>query len=362
MRRISRITGLAGAALVVLAAGQAASAAPVAARVSGTLNAVAAVSARDAWAVGATNSLHPLILHWNGTSWTRAALTSLSGQLFGVAAISARDAWAVGARDGGGTLIVHWNGTRWTRVASPAGHLLVAVAAWSARDVWAVGDTGGGGGTSGGALIVHWNGVTWKRVATPHARAGGLTSVAVTSARRAWAVGTGDGGPLILHWNGTRWTRTAGPALRGNLYGVTAPSARNAWAVGVGFGIRKSGCDEGCPLTLHWNGRSWLRQPSANPPSKPRGNWLFAVNATGHTAWAVGGTAVTDPGGGTLVLRLGRHRWQQVPSPLATGGTNLFGVAATSARNAWAVGYTTQSTPAVAVILRWTGSRWTRVL
>ncbi len=37
--------------------------------------------------------------------------------LFGVAATSTHSAWAVGLGGGDHTLIVHWNGTTWTRQA-----------------------------------------------------------------------------------------------------------------------------------------------------------------------------------------------------------------------------------------------------
>lgn len=86
----------------------------------------------------------PLILRWNGTTWaqqTSLALTS-GGTLAAVTAISATDAWA--ARFGGPRddliVIEHWNGTAWTLVPSPV-HVgeLVGLAASSASDVWAVG-------------------------------------------------------------------------------------------------------------------------------------------------------------------------------------------------------------------------------
>jgi hypothetical protein len=68
---------------------------------------------------------------------TGAALT-------GVAAISAKDAWAVGTSDGK-TLILRWNGKAWKRLPSPSPGTsagLAGVAAFTARAAWAVGDTG----------------------------------------------------------------------------------------------------------------------------------------------------------------------------------------------------------------------------
>ena len=43
------------------------------AAVSGSLQAVAAVSARDAWAVGSSGTGAPLIVRWNGRSWQKQA-------------------------------------------------------------------------------------------------------------------------------------------------------------------------------------------------------------------------------------------------------------------------------------------------
>jgi hypothetical protein len=90
--------------------------------------------------------------------------------LAGVAAISARNAWAVGFTSSTGTqaLIVHWDGSAWTQVPSPAlaGGGLSGVAATPARNVWAVGAALGGSGYYQ-TLIEHWNGRTWKRVPSP---------------------------------------------------------------------------------------------------------------------------------------------------------------------------------------------------
>jgi len=77
-----------------------------------------------------------------------AASFTTGGRLNGVAATSATNAWAVGATTSGKTLILHWNGTRWTQVTSPSpssakyGNDLSAVTATSASSAWAVGTLG----------------------------------------------------------------------------------------------------------------------------------------------------------------------------------------------------------------------------
>jgi hypothetical protein len=78
---------------------------------------VAAVSARDAWAVGSTSLGVPLIFRWNGRTWKRVPSPNPSPvegtDLNGVTALSARNAWAVGGTRAFRTLILHWNGSAW---------------------------------------------------------------------------------------------------------------------------------------------------------------------------------------------------------------------------------------------------------
>jgi len=80
------------------------------------------------WAVGhyhndAKQGPDALILHWDGMSWSRVRGPNPSSHynvLWGVSARSATDAWAVGVFENDTTggmdaLILHWDGTRWSR-------------------------------------------------------------------------------------------------------------------------------------------------------------------------------------------------------------------------------------------------------
>ena len=63
------------------------------------------------------------------------------------------------------TLILHWNGTAWTRLPSPTpagGGPLYGVAAASDRNPWAVGQTGTSATPRPKTLDLHWNGTTWS--------------------------------------------------------------------------------------------------------------------------------------------------------------------------------------------------------
>jgi hypothetical protein len=126
-----------------------------------TLQAAAAVSTNDVWAVGAFTTAggveQTLIEHWNGTSWSVVSSPSPGGasDLKGVAIVSANDIWAVGAFIPSSnvfeqTLIEQWNGTSWSVVSSPSpgssSVLDAAAADKSSGQAWAVGDfvaTGG---------------------------------------------------------------------------------------------------------------------------------------------------------------------------------------------------------------------------
>ncbi len=289
-----------------------------------------------------------------------AASFPFQGEFHGVAATSAGDAWAVGLGPvaAGDTHTERWNGTAWKWVPTPglnAGGLLEGVAATSASNAWAVGLAGNL------SLIAHWNGSAWKQVPSPSPSPSGasdvLYGVAATSASNAWAVGDTEfasAKTLILHWNGTAWTRVPSPSPGFNsvLYGVVAISASNVWAVGYA---------QNATLILHWDGTAWTRVPSPNPGSE--GSSLFGVAATSASnAWAVGTTHNGVNGDKTVILQWNGTAWKQVPSPNGSLDLNgLSGVAATSASNAWAVGYTDGNGLGDTLILQWNGTAWKRV-
>jgi hypothetical protein len=335
---------------------------------SASLYGVAATSASNAWAVGQANSGKTLILHWNGTAWKSVPSPSPAGggELNGVAATSARSAWAVGYTESGKTLILRWNGAAWKRVPSPTparGGALFGVAATSARSAWAVGCAGDCFRDLSriSTLILHWNGTAWKRVPSPSYGPGSsLNAVAATSAGSAWAVGctsfceisAASPQTMILRWNGTAWKRVPSPAAGkvGALTGIAASSARIAWAVGcAGFCFGPGATPT--TMILAWDGTAWKRVPSPSPGGlRPGGGSVLAGVAvtSARNAWAVG---YDRANGKTLIERWNGNAWKQVRSP----GGQLYGVAAPSSRDAWAVGVTASFN---ALILRWNGTAW----
>src|SRR6266702_1411277 len=189
---------------------------------------VAAGSASDAWAVGASDALsassQPLAEHWDGHAWTTAAVPMPAGaadaQVDGVDEVSGGNVWAVGnlttSAGAERTLIEHWDGTAWSVVPSPkprtgfgAFDELRGIGGTSAGDLWAVGEYSDGQNFNA-MLFAHWNGTAWSFVKEPaalHASAFG-NAVTVLSPTDAWAVGENgfQSATLSAHWDGHAWS------------------------------------------------------------------------------------------------------------------------------------------------------------
>ena len=225
---------------------------------NGILSAVAALSTNNVWAIGYTfdgipTSTQPvgvsktLVEHWNGRSWQVIASPSGptgNGIFNGLAVLSQNDIWAVGLfTDASQTihpLIEHWNGTSWQMLSVQSSGTTIGwlsdVAAVSASDIWAVGPGRNAGDAVTHGLIEHWNGSQWQSIpASPSMKI--LYSVSVLSAKDIWVVGSdGNGGPLLAQWNGQQWnTFTPPSSIMGtsvNLTKVVAITASDVWAVG----------------------------------------------------------------------------------------------------------------------------------
>jgi hypothetical protein len=227
-------------------------------------------AANDVWAVGydhnTASGMGTLILHWDGSAWSQVPTPSPGSSyniLNAVSATSATSAWAAGfyCKSGcsAGTpvyaaLILHWNGTTWSRATTPAtssSQVLNGIEAVSATNVWAVGGQGTGPSTT--SLILHWNGTGWSTSPSPNA--GELSQAAFGSPASGWALG----GSPTLRWDGTKWSTylsTSTPALA---RAISADGTNDIWAVG-GY-CSGAGCTTATPvyhiLTVRWDGTSW---------------------------------------------------------------------------------------------------------
>lgn len=346
-----RRAGAAFLAITVTVAAQAVASPALAASATrlrlGALHSVAAVSARDAWAVGYSgrgNRTQVLVEHWNGSAWKRVPHPAgvMTGDLSGVTATSSDNVWAVGSGRANEPLILHWNGRSWRNVVVkdlPTKATLYSASAVSARCAWIVGFNGAR------ALILQWNGKSWRRAPIrANARDGMLWEVKAVSSRLAWAVGTPG---VLLRWNGSVWANTRHP-IADDLYGVGS-SARLAVTVGdVG--------PAGRPIIQVWNGTDWISQ---HVPAIPGGAGLYGAAATGSRAWAVGsyGPNANIP---LILARNDRGAWTKM-SIARTIKAVLYRAAAASPRDAWAVGATSLDDPSSPVALLWNGSAWRAV-
>ena len=350
---------------------------------SDNLVSVAATSGKNAWAVGSyfvshTRNFQPLIEHWNGSGWRISAIpsvgSSVNAYLQGVAALSAKNAWAVGRR-AGKALIEHWNGSKWQPVPGAAVRprnatvQLSGVAAISAKSVWAVGSVYQASHVI--PLIEHWNGARWSVVPAPDP--GGLSANAYLSGVAAskagvWAVGTSAPGnvyrTVVLSLVRGRWRELKSPNPSGLGNWLGAVSAVGSRVLAAGFG----GYDNpaaATPLVVHRAGSAFRLDGTPDPGGLTAQDELYAVAATTTGGWAVGRSAAQ-----TLILRERSGHWKQVASPSWPSPATSILEGVTSRRgSAWAVGehsaeVQTSSGPisvTYSLILRWTGTRWARV-
>ena len=127
------------------------------------------------------------------------------------------------------------------------------------------------------------------------------------------------------------------------LSGVTALASNDVWAVGSSNNYTNT-------LVLHWDGSSWSVVSSPNSGEYGHESSLANISAVSPTdIWAVGADAFTIYTGEgdavTTYLTLFEHwdgsTWSIVPGA-STNGTSavgrLFGVAAVSTGDVWAVG------------------------
>jgi len=332
-------------------------------RPSATLNAVAATSARDAWAVGSYNkggSFKTLIEHWNGATWSIAASPNpasgfhTTNTLGGVVAITPKNAWAFGFYEKSTasfrTLIEHWDGIKWSVVASPNSgpgeNTLAAGVARSSTDIWAVGYHNDPGRRR--TLTERWNGATWSVVASPSVGTGDnfLFGAAAAPGGPVWAVGSDSvsfGRTLAVRWNGHAWTTgtTANPGDGDRfLQSVATPAARYALAVGSDLAGNQTRA-----LAERWTGSGWSVVPAASPAAVYNGLQSVAATSPGN-AWAVG-TRLATPRSAfrTLTEHWNGASWTTVASPSpGTGDDWLFGVTAVPGGGYWAVGTTGSAT------------------
>jgi len=289
--------------------------------------AVTAIGPQDVWAVGywrtgnSSTAAQPLTEHWNGNGWTivpTPLLPNSSSLLDSVSADASNDVWAVGISidvpttnlgPRGRPVVLRWNGASWSVAAAPVPQVqtggldfsgLNGVKVLTANDVWVVGDgadfTGNTQVSPDTAFSNHWNGSSWSSVAVPpHGNGDFLIDVQGT-ANDLWAVGGQGQAPsstsdnvLIEHYTGTSWTEVPGvtPDLSANLFALAYLAGNNVYAVGASaYANPSTNAELDHALIERWDGSNWNLVPTT-PASQ--NDDLFAIAAiSASDVWAAG--------------------------------------------------------------------------
>jgi hypothetical protein len=342
------------------------------------LASMASINIGDIWAVGnQTNGSgfdQTLAEHWNGAGWSVVATpnqTAFLNDLNAVAAISTNDVWAVGdywvdATPTGVTIFgQHWDGATWTNFAMPqpsAFSYLFGVTAIAGNNVWAVGTYFNFGSNGWQTLVEHWDGVSWTTMPSINTNTfdNELFDVSAFSSTDVWVVGeqslslTAPLQSLAQHWDGTTWTTLTTPNLGvagsdNEILGVNALEAGHAVAVGyanhtvdVNFNELTPRQGEGWDLLASGTSTSLLLLGPGTGDSA-----LLGVARSGAGVWAVGYWRNTNSPRQTMVYPA---TWNATShtltwSPIGTSESPsaidnaLLGVTAISPYTFWAAGY-----------------------
>ena len=325
------------------------------------LDAVAASSGNDIWAVGDT------AIHFDGTKWTGFPTAPIDNQgnttpLNAVAVLSPTNAWAVGSVNDNGQIlgsIEHWDGTKWSLVPGPfaaqSDPLLFGITAISSKDIWVVGSIIVQSVIE--PLFVHYNGKVWKQVPGPVIGAQGLTlmqSVSALATNDVYAVGwsgfeNDNSRTFVEHWNGKKWSVVPSPSVgagANQLNSVVALAPNDVWGSGFSVAVAPPASAPQQTLIEHWDGTSWKVVASPNTGhGQFQSNRLFGIIAnTATDLWAFGSAFKPDGSGQqlTLLLHWNGTKWTIAPSPNPKASNFLddllFGGVVTAPGSIWIVG------------------------
>ncbi len=178
----------------------------------------------DVFAVGLEGS----VVHYDGTAWT-ALDSGTDESLWGVWGTSNTDLWVVGGTpDVGDPLILHYDGTSFTEVVlDPAQNSRMATTIFK---VWGIGSKVFAVGQRG--LIIEWNGTQWVENLAGADADQDFVSLWGTSEDHIVAVGGRSNGRTSVY-DGTTWTTTS-LAAQGGLNAVFMDDPNQAVIGGAG--------------------------------------------------------------------------------------------------------------------------------
>jgi hypothetical protein len=315
----------------------------------------------------------PLVLGYDGTTWSAQQTPTMTDTTSSLAAVScsSRGACTAVGSDAGGVLVVREGAGGWSmqNAPNPDGAIgpsitapgLTAVSCPTANECVAVGSyTTPGGSTAAFAEL--WNGTSWSLQPTPKTDSDTSTSLsAITcpSPAKCVAAGTQTVGlsapmsattsTLTEQWTGSRWKyQSVQPDTPGDgsgaedavdtLVGISCSSSSHCTAVGLAS--EDSGCNRCGTLAERFNGHRWTLQRHTQTDS------LQSVSCPAvKLCVAVGGAAAQVWNG---------RAWKLRRIPAARGG-GLTGVSCPTRKLCVAVGTARHGR---VLVERWNGSRW----
>ncbi len=299
-----------------------------------SVTALAALSGRDAWAVGGRLGIvnHqgvgvPVIWHWNGSAWKPSPLPRPQHEGFftEVLGSSPRNVWAFGALAPQGLrptpYIARWNGTKWQWLTRGRPGDIYAAAVLGPSDAWA---------TAVVNKVEHWNGHSWRGFIVPGQ---GVQGFAGISASDVWAIALSTDAEQFeaLRWNGHGWHQVPLPPVTLPVNGqshpaaIAAASGNSVWAVGaLGYPDPKTSLPDAIPVAYHWNGKSWklLAVPASLYKGIKQGAAFTEVTPDGAGGFWAG--LATE--GTSLAVKLVHYRagkWSVIGLPAIKGSTVL---------------------------------------
>ncbi|MEQ1566780.1 MAG: hypothetical protein ABMA64_14150 [Myxococcota bacterium] len=255
-------------------------------------------SSEDVFMVGSDDGAGPVVLHWDGATWSRLA-TGSTGDLWWVFGVSGLDTvWMSGE---GGRLLTYSRsaGTFTEEVVAEPAFKMFGVWASAADDVWVV-----GGDVNGNAdgVVVHWDGAAWttswtadRNDQSPDTRRQ-VFKIWGSSPDDIFVCGTGA---LVAHYDGAAWESLQNMGYRANTYFTASGTGPDdVYLVG----------GEGNAQVLHWDGAAW--EDLSPPPDQ------IVPIMNGVSASEAHGTAMCGQYG-SIYWRTGTG-WEADPRPRAT--------------------------------------------
>lgn len=208
--------------------------------------------------------------------------------------------------------------------------------------------------------------LTWQQVSSPNQgdSYSVLADIDAISSDNIWAVGNGSPGGwlsmIIQHWDGTQWSisgQNLAEGIPAELEGVAAVAPDDVWAAGtLYYGAYRSSSDHAA-LLVHWDGTEWNTVQAPVPADSISSALTHIAAGSAGDIWAVGYSYHSN-GVRAISLHWDGTEWKLVQVPDAEWKM-LKAVSVRAHDDVWAVGSTYPH--ASAVIMHWDGTEWKSV-